>query len=367
MPTASLHEENDINSISVKEAAQSTGYSTSYISRLCRAKKISCERKDNEWEINTQSLRKFVGNQNENKKAYAAILSHSRSNTYHSVQTEKKIKLLLSSRHYARTISQQSIWQKIAFAGVSLAVIFVSGSFAVSDSSSAFLHVGTVTLQESLLGFNEIVNGAAHEASQRIIAAAVVGNENYKMSAHTAIAQTTSLDVSIQNISTALNIVLPVINTTAPQYPVRIIQKTFRKMPVQHLDLNFYSAAAASATHISVKNMPNVLVDVYVGSGQFVYSLIEKGLNGYYVLLVRSGVSGLAFGATARDILANTPFTAWHGLKIATQFSVNGYVALLTTFVTGIQSTLYEGNNAVLTLGTMIFSSVKNAASAHVQ
>ncbi len=351
------------NVISVKTAAHSTGYSTSYISRLCRTGKISCEQDNKEWLIDTQSLEEFITNRKKRKQANAATLARSRRDAYHYSQIEKRSTQRLPSEGYMRTITPQPVWQKIAFAGVSLIVIFSTSSLALSGGISTFINSGDSTLHESLQGFGEIVTNATNSVSQQIIAAAAIGIKVRRTSAHIVLMRTIPLNISMQDIYTASRIVLPVVTTYAPlQSPALIAQKTLKKLPTYTFEQQFYAAVIAT-THISGKEILHGMVHDYVGSGQFMYSLIEKGFSGYHVMLMKSGVVGLAFGATTRDVLIKTPPAIWRGVVNTTQFSIHGYVAVLNVFVGGVVYTLFEGNKKVLVFGTTIFNNVGSTAS----
>ncbi len=350
--------------VSVKTAAQSTGYSTSYISRLCRTEKVLCERENKEWLVNTQSLDEFVNNQKKHKQSNAVTLARSRKDSYHYAQVENKSAQHLLNGVYARAITPQPMWHKIAFAGASLVVIFSASSLVVFGGISEPIRAGNITLQETLQGFSEIVTNATNSVSQQIVAIATIGNESRKVSAHTVRVYTHPLDISMQDIPTASIIVLPVTITYVPlQSTALIAQKSLRELPV-HTNGWQLSAVVANATHISGKEVLDGMVHDYLLSGQSMYSLIEKGFSGYHAILMKSGVVGLAFGATTRDVFIKTPPAIWRGVVNTTQFSIHGYVAVLNVFVDGVEYTLFEGNKRVLAFGTTIFNNVGGSASA---
>lgn len=358
-PTA---QENHNGITSVKDAAQSTGYSTSYISRLCRTDKILCEQKNKEWIIDTQSLEEFVSSQERRKQGYAATLARSRKDAYRYAQIEKRSISVSSGGDYARTITPQSMWHKVAFAGVSLMIVFSSSSLALFGWGSSFVRVGNSTLQESLQGFGEIVADATNAVSQQMDAAAAIGAESRRVSAHAVRVQTLPLNISMQDIPMASSIVLPVTAAyVQPQSTAFIAQFFLKTLPTYALEQQL---AAINVTHVSRKTVFHELTRDYIDSGQFLYSLIERGLGGYHTALTQSGVTTLAFGASIRDVLIKTPSVVWYWVGNATQSSIHSYVALVYIFVDGTSYTLYEGNKSVLTLGTVIFNNVSSTASA---
>src|ERR1700677_3609355 len=75
------------NLIPTKKAAELSGYTPDYIARLARLGKISGRRIGHTWFVNAESLRRFLGRQEDRKIDYARALARAREIEYRAINS----------------------------------------------------------------------------------------------------------------------------------------------------------------------------------------------------------------------------------------------------------------------------------------
>ena len=189
----------DKNFISNKEASELSGYSTDYIARLCREKKIEGSQIGRGWFVHTESLAKFIRQQEERKKEIARDLARSREEEYRArsgaivpaiqtpvvKQTLKEPARAVVASPYVRSPRISTIHPALrsSFAVAVTVLVIMGASIAVeSGSISKFANrvVGAalaINAQEQLLpektpiAFYRLGDALAHGTESTVVAA----------------------------------------------------------------------------------------------------------------------------------------------------------------------------------------------------
>ncbi len=365
MSTPPAHNATHKNILTVKDAARRTGYTTSYISRLCRTGDILSEQINNEWSIYTQSLEAFISNQIKRKNIRSSELAHIRKSEYRQVKIKKVTIPTQPYTYDIQSISPQPVWRQLVIVGASLALVLSSGVFVLTKEARTVTQITSLTLQKSLDGFGEIITDASHTMSQQVAAVATSNIKSYRSSVY-AVNKKPRLAVLLVNSSAELmpTIALPVTATvTSPLQSVPITRNMPMPLSVHNLRQQLY-AAATVATHISTKKMLYISTNGYIETGKFLYTTIEKTFVGYHTLLTQSGVPALALGGAVRDALTSAPIVLGNGIRHATALSIYGDVALVHMWVTKMPHLADAGTQAVLAIGTGLSGVVGRAAIA---
>ena len=356
--------ENKEKNIPIREAASRFGYSTGYLSNLCRTGKIIGKYSHNGWSVNTASLERFIKAQAERKEARARELAREREEEYrvhrpartpdggnfqfsifnfqNNTNTKKSKEFNFQNNFLKQEkptskprvaefeLAESSFFSHAVAVATALLVIGAGAFVAQTASVSRVADATAVLAREAATGFSAAFGEvpsriaarlfAAREATRATVARVAAQNEEA-----TALIASPALiafdfssahpirDADFQSARTPGVLVSNGARMTTPLLTVADMQS---------------SALAAYEMLMSPSRIPRAFVDAYFATGERAYAGINALLASYRALIDASGARALALAATARDALAQHLTGLGAGLAGAPRFVAQMNLAL---------------------------------------
>ncbi|MDO8567002.1 MAG: DUF5011 domain-containing protein [bacterium] len=166
--------------ISTKEAAELSGYTSDYLSRLARSGKISGQRVGHTWFIDRESLAHFLDQQEDRKINYAHALARAREKEYLLYQgTQQEIKVNSPLQRTTKVLfAPLSTPRKLEVAANSFRphalalalslIVVVSGAFVANAAIIPLAHRGAEISADVAIGFKETFGNIPYNIAARI-------------------------------------------------------------------------------------------------------------------------------------------------------------------------------------------------------
>ncbi|MFA5998244.1 MAG: immunoglobulin-like domain-containing protein [Candidatus Paceibacterota bacterium] len=314
--------ENKQKNISIREATNRSGYSTGYLSNLCRTGKIVGKYSHNEWSVDIASLESFIKGQAERKEARARELARAREMEYraHRVpKTPSGANLQPSTFNFQKKPPAMPLSEIIRGSlrsqaiAIATALLVVGGSALAAQASAIPQFAGKTAMlvREAALGFDDLfgdiparivsrIDAAENDVrriSSRIVAANAITTARIA-SPFLAEPDLSSLQMAPLETRTK-NVLADLQSTSLTGQALDVPMITADD--VQMFVLDVYGVVA------SPSRAARALVNAYVALGEDAYDAIAAAFSAYDSLIEKSGTRALALAATTRDTLAAAP------------------------------------------------------------
>ncbi|HEY0010311.1 MAG TPA: helix-turn-helix domain-containing protein, partial [Candidatus Paceibacterota bacterium] len=320
------------NFISTKEASRRSGYNSDYLARLCRSKKIVGQQVGRTWVVRTDSLEKFIRDQEVHKREIAENLSRERARAY---------KTATSNFLKSAAAPSKPLLLRPSFALAMSLFVVVGIGYASTSDAMARLESGVVRVAHAIAhpgirtyeGSVTFLGRPAPHASES--ARALIDSDTFMAHVERAVAH----ENPIPHDAVALSV--PDFKPVALARIDRTIV-TFREPVVSLVHVRDYAAHA------------------YLGMGARIERGIRDGLDGYAAALTATGDGAFAGALSVRDNVARAstiPARLTHAYAQGVYAWVNGTPEFARTVT---EATLLAGD----TLGSVAAEAPRYAATA---
>ena len=335
--------------ISTKNAAELSGYSSDYLSRLARSGKIHGKRIGRSWFVDKDSLMNFLAHQEDRKIDYARALARARETEYREYNSSLRNATKTLSKPVRvpfADIARKSINSQ-AFAFSVATVVVVSSALLAHAAVLPSLADGALSMAgEAASGFSatfgNIPSNIIANVDEASVNAHSVSPMLRKESSFALRNYNGKIKISLfaeQNLFSSLRIAD---NKNISVYPVSLVlparvsnavststQKTFSIADAESFALTTYSLID-SPSHLA-----RTFAATYVTVGSNSYAAILESFNAYRSFIKYSGNESLTLASSARDTLAVAPnFISQINLAIGNSIIDGTHVAIHTD-VTG--------------------------------
>ncbi|MEK7060555.1 MAG: helix-turn-helix domain-containing protein, partial [Patescibacteria group bacterium] len=292
------------NLIPTKEAAELSGYTSDYLSRLARSGKISACRVGHTWLVDVESLTHFLNKQGDRKIDYARALARAREEEYRALNSPvQKVTGTLTKplpMPEKLGIAVTAFRTHALAVSLSLAVV-VSGALAQHQIIFGAGLVAQVA-NEAHYGFGETFGNIPSRIAARIEKA---GSDMRSVSPALKVA-----NASISNPFANLDLSsLQMAVTEGGREPRFVSSKqiiSFSTAPITFENLQM-SALNAYGFFTSASRITNFLTGAHNKIGTISYDAISEIFSSYEFLVENSGIKTLTLSVSARDAIATAP------------------------------------------------------------
>ncbi|KND50709.1 MAG: hypothetical protein AB202_03970, partial [Parcubacteria bacterium C7867-007] len=293
------------NLLSTKDAAVLSGYNADYLSRLCRAGKITGTQVGRTWLIDSESLETFVREQEERKREIATELSQTREKEYQQAQNVVSIQSNKNPNVSPAVRSPfVSVLRAPAAAFVATLVIMGGSVYAAFGPVGAAVdHAGAIT--SSVI---RAVGGAHAEAEPRLRIASSISSSvrNGIPDVRAQFAKSLTPVIDSATIRSMLAFIdLPDARAESGHRIVAYDDAATRVASLQHS--RAHAERAFSRFIDGDITLSHRAISAYVALGSGTRDTLYSLLDSYDYLINRSGENALAAAATTRDLVAAAP------------------------------------------------------------
>lgn len=305
--------------ITTKDAAEQSGYTTDYLSRLVRTNKIVGHRLGRNWLIEKGSFASFLEQQARQKTRRSKILAHARTEEYRTRRPSAQSMAIAQDHSFFVPQQTRELrygmhpWRSQALAlSAACAVVLVSAS---AVSSASFVQV--IALAENLAtdaasGFQSmfdqvVTKQVAHVEQARTIYAQEEVRVHQSVTDATAAAQ----GLAVVNMFDGAHMYAASLgNGLFTRSGVEVAVSEPIAVHMHPAATRLILASQLSALRYGYEHPHSVAFaagHAYVRTGEVVYHLITNSLAGYHSLIVRAGEGTLAVAARSFDGFQSLP------------------------------------------------------------
>ena len=290
------------NLIPTKEAAELSGYTSDYLARLARSKKISARRVGHTWFVDSESLKSFLDQQGDRKIDYARALARSREAEYRALHSTlqqvtntltKPLQMPEKLGVVARALRSHALAVSLSFA------VVVFGAFgARAEAIPLLANQIAEIVHDAAYGFGETFGDIPSHIAARIKKTDT--DTHARVPRIALIASPILIDFNISR--------LPMTIDTNHELRTAPFQSTIPSLNAPVTFENVQTAARDAYTFIThPSRIADSLARAYIAIGVDTYAAITASLSAYRSLIEASGIQSLALAAAARDALATAP------------------------------------------------------------
>ncbi len=296
--------------LSARDVSSRTGYSTSYISDLCRSKKINGEQINGKWIIDEASLDNFIHENIARKKEYATHLANIRGKEY--CQARKKIYGLVGHLNHR--------------------VVGITSKHRLAKMSTNNSPAKNVCLHTSDTDSNTNIFHSALASGFALALAFVCMFSAYG---------TASQIFSKQPVTLRNNQASVFLESAHLEHKVIAISKDFSSAQI-------LKSVAHNYSHV----------------GEVNYKLMRQSLNAYRDFILTSGESALAVSATTRDKIVATTLSMGYTVQDMAYVPIRVYTNAVYTLVKTAPHIIDISGHVVLAIGNSIMKGTNTGVVA---
>lgn len=355
--------------ISTKDASALSGYTSDYLSRLCREGKIDGTQVGRTWLIDRDSLEKFIAAQIDRKVELAESLAREREREYRLSNT-KSFSMSRSMERGTRDAvnSVMSAFAKArlphgmpAFSGTAVAMaltaIVLAGS-AAAAGSGAVARIGSNFLAAALETRALVLESANSLALDSLVHREVLVETAHEELAFSENVFAGTQTVKLEEVSSALTLAMREMH--APIVPSELAYERAQRITSSHAKETTFAESAESVALVvqnpigTVSSLAEDLMRAYASIGALALRDIETILNAHEDAIAVAGEGLLGVSTGVRDGARTAPIALGNVFIQASDASLSFYEYGVYEFVTVSQSVPHALVATVLNTGSVV-------------